>query len=330
MDEFTSTLVKKFNFKPKYVRKLKYMYICSTDKGAKIIKPVNYNCDKILFVHKIKQHLKDQGFNQIDFYHISDEGMPYVINENIMYVMTDYIESEELNLQDIDNVKSSIELIATFHKLSQGSQKRLDESELMFINFKEDFKKKIDILKKIRKTISKQKNLTDFDVLFIKNYNYFYENAIESLEIIDKTNYDIINKIAAKNIMICHNKIKEENIIIGDKSYITNLENITIDHFIYDLSSFILRYIRKHGDNYLSLEQILNTYSKINYIDNSLLPILYAFIKFPSRYIDTCQMFFEKKRTFVPIYISSQIQNILELKDFHSDFISKIKPNKFF
>ena len=326
MDEFTSTLVQKFNFKPKYIRRKKYMYICNTDRGIKVIRPVNYSTDKIVFVHNIKQHLLKKGFNNIDFYYISEENLPYVINEDIIYIMADYIDLEECDLTKETDTKKTIELLANFHKLSQGFKTDYSNKDIYSLDIKEVFIKKLENLKKMKRIVTKQKKLTDFELAFIRTFDYFYNNAIKSIEILDKNKYENLNKLAIKNGMICHNRIKEENILIGNKStYLTQLENITIDHFIYDLANFIIRYIKKHPEDYLKLEDILITYSNINYIDGSILPILYALIKFPNRYIETCQSFFERRRNFTPISISSDLENILYLKDFQENYISKIK-----
>lgn len=324
MDEFTSTLVSKFNFKPKYIRRKKYMYICNTDKGNKVIRPVNLTTDKISFVHNIKQHLINQGFNQIDFYYLSDENLPYVINEDITYIMTDYIDLDECDLTDKYHIRKAIELIAIFHKLAQGFKGEMDKN-LEGLDIKEVFNKKLASLLKMKKQASKQKKITDFELMFLRNFDYFYKNAVEAMEILERHKYENINKLALKNTMICHNKIKEESILIGHKSYLTQFENITINHFIYDIASFITRYIKKHPEDYLSLEDILITYSKINYIDGNILPILYALIKFPNRYIEACQSFFERRRNFTPISISSDLQNVLDLKDFQELYIKKIK-----
>lgn len=324
MDDFTSSLVQKFNFKPKYIRKQKYMYICNTDKGIKVIRPVMYTPDKILFVDNVKNHLLNQGFYNIEKYYKSFDNMPYVINEDIIYVMTDYIDIEESDFSDKNYIIKALQLIATFHKLSQGL-KDYNVCQNDCLDIKSNFSKQLLLFEKMKKRVSKQKNLTDFEILFIKNFDYFYKNAILSMDLIHSFNFDTINNLAKKNTMFCHNKIKEETILVGDKSYITQLENITIDHFIYDLYSFILRYIRKHSEDYLTLEQILNIYSKIHYIQPNILPLLYALLNFPARYIDICQSFFERKRTFTPISITSDINQILNLKEFHENYISNIK-----
>lgn len=328
MDEFTASLIKQFNCKPKYIKKLKYMYICFTDKGNMLIKPVSNSIENIIFINNVKLHLKQNGFKNIDFYYSANNGLPYVINENITYVMTDYFDFRECDFSNQDDILNSIKCLANFHKFSQNSTTNLNDSQIKFIDIKAYFQSKLQIFNKIKKTVSKQKNILDFDLHFIKNYNYFYENACKSLEILEKFNYASLNKIACKNVMICHNKLKEESILFSQNStFLTNMEFLSVDHFIKDIYKFLLRYIKKHSCCNLSLEKILCEYDEINSIDSNILPILYAMLLFPEKYIDLCQSFYEKKRSFTPISISSQMENILSSKQYHMDFISDIKFN---
>lgn len=328
MEDFTTNLVKKYNVRPKYIKKLKYMYICTTDRGVRLLRPVNYDISKIVFVHNIKTHLLQKGFDKMDFYYISEDGLPYVLNGNTPYVMTDYINYRECDLSEHSEIRSSIMNIANFHKLSQGFvHHNVNTTPLDVLEF---FRKKLNNLTRMKRQLSKQKNLLDLEVSFIKNYEFYYREAFSSIEIIEKFNHTKLSNIAIKNNMICHNSLKEDNILFNNKDvYLTNFENITIDHFIYDLANFILRYIIKQGENCISIEEILYTYSKINYVDKNILPILYAILKFPTRYIDCCQSFFDTRRNFTPVGISTQIETILGLKEFHSNFINKIKPISF-
>ncbi len=151
MDDFTSSLIQKFNFRPKYIKKLKYMYICYTDKGIKLIKPVSNSIENIEFIHKVKQHLKAQNFNNIDFYYTTKEGLPYVLNEDITYVMTDYIDWEECDFKNEKDILNSIKCIANFHKFSQGTRAPLNEEETYFEDIKLYYEKKIRKLKKNEK-----------------------------------------------------------------------------------------------------------------------------------------------------------------------------------
>lgn len=325
MDDFIANLVRKYDFKPKYVKKLKYMYICTTDKGIKLLKPVNHDISKILFIHDIKKHLIQKGFDKIDFYYVSSENMPYVSSGDSNYVMTDYLNFKECDLSEHDDVRSAIRCMANFHKLSQGfTHNSIDIPPLDLSKF---FQKKINNLVRMKRQLSKQKNLLDLEVNFIKNYDFYYKEAMSSMEIIEKFNHFRLSNLAQKNNLICHNSVKEDNILLhNNHTYFTNFENMTIDHYIYDIANFILRYVIKQGDNCLKLEEIIYIYSSVNYIDKNILPILYAILKFPTRYIDCCQSFFETRRNFTPIGISTQIDNILALKEFQTEFTDKIKP----
>lgn len=316
------------------------MYVCNTDKGTKLIKPLNCSIDKIIFINNLKSHLLEKGFDKIDSYYLSEEGLPYVLNNNTPYVMTDYMDFNECDLSNINNIKYAVMHMANFHKFSQGINldKNIniiniknpninnicDITDLVGSKIDKDLEKKLELLQQMKRKISKQKKLVDFEILFIKNYEYFYKNAVDALEIIHKYNFGNLEAVANKNIMVCHNKLKEENILINKNTYLTNFEYVTIQHFIHDLGSFINRYMRKQGNNCMTLEEIIHIYSKINYIDKKTLPILYALIKFPTRYIDSCEDFFKRRRNFTPISIINQVENVIELREFQDNYISKI------
>ncbi len=327
INDFISILVKQFGFKLRYVRKLKYMYICNTDNGLKLLKPLNCPLENIIFVNNIKNHLIQKDFNKIDSYYIAENGLPYVISDSTPYVLTDYIDYKELDLSDQQSVTDGIKNIANFHKLAQGYNITSNNASTnTSINVSETFEKKLATLKQMKKKVSKQKSLVDFEVVFIKNYEYFYKNAVEAIEIINKYNINSLDTKANKNNMICHNKLKEDNILVNNNQiYLTNFEDIGTRHYIYDLASFINRYIRKQSVNCINMEDIIRVYNKINYIDKNNIPILYALIKFPDRYIDNCENFFQRRRNFTPICIINQIENIVELKDFQEEYIKNIK-----
>lgn len=323
MEDFTYEIVKDFNFTPKFIKKLKYMYVCQTECGIKLLKPVNISATNINFIYKLKEHIKNNEIFNVDFYYLSNQNLPFVSHNEINYVLTDFLDFPELDFKDINQTKNAIISIAKLHSLCKTFKyDNIDFENIKEINIVENFEKKLNTLIKIKKLVKKQKKLSDFDFLFIKNYDFFYKKCLTSIEVLNK-NISLI-KNSKNNFMMCHNNLKEENLIFGQKPFITNFENMSISHYIFDISSFILRYIRKKGDLYINLDEILEIYCKINNIQSNLLPILYAILNFPERYIDTCSDFYNKKRCFTPISISNQLEDIINLKLFHQEYISKI------
>lgn len=323
MEELIYKIVKQFNFKLKFFKKSKYMYICSTDKGIKVIKQTNIDCEKIIFLNDLKTHLCLNGFYHIDNYNITSSGLPYVNIDDAIYIMTDYNkDGEEYEFCDIFETRRVIETVARLHKATIGFDKSFKTKKNVTIL--DVFEKKQKKLKDIKRFVNKQKNMSEFDFMFIKNFQYFYEKTQKSIEILKKYNYNDLN-LNKQCQMICHNNLKEENIIISKEIFLINFENVAQKHYINDLAMFILRYIRKHGKEFLSLNEILDIYNKINPIENKYLPILYAILNFPERYIDICKSFYDKKRSFTPISIANQFENILKLKEYHLDYIKAIK-----
>lgn len=325
MDEISYQIVQGFNLKAKNIIKSKYMYICKTSTGTKVIKPTTAEQNNLIFAHNVKEYLYKNGFINIDRFYTSIQNKPFYIYNANTYVMTDYIDYPELDLSNSEQLKQTIKTMALFHKTV--SSYKISESEIpaKTINIPVYYKKKFQKLNNFKKNINSQSHMSDFDVKFLKNYGYFCSEAQESLEIINSINCNKIFLNENKKY-ICHNQLKEENIPINNTIvYIINFNNCSNNHYILDLAYFINRYIRKHDENYVKLPKLLDDYSSINSLGNNECKALYALLKFPEKYIKICESFYSKKRSWIPNSVSNQLDVIINKKNHHKEYINCLK-----
>lgn len=325
LDEIINNIVEAFNLKAKTISKSKYMYICKTDKGVKVLKPVNISAEKIEFCHKVKESLYKSGFVNLDRFQLSVLEKPYHIYGNTPYVLTDYINYPETDLTNMYQIKEIITTLAKLHNISKNNKyyEEIPESETTDIC--SEFKKSLERLKVLKKFASNQKQLSDFDVMFIKNYSYYCNEASDSLNILEKSEFSNLQNEAYNKKMICHNSINEENFLISSNGlYITNFNLCSIDCSLIDLAEFITRYIRKHGEDYLSINEIIDLYNVINPINDNELKILYAIIKFPLKYINVCNSYYSRRRSLTPNSITNRLKTIIEKKEHQSEYIKPL------
>lgn len=326
MDEVNAQVVQGFSLKSKGISKSKYMYICKTDKGVKIIRPTATEQNKLLLISELQQHLIRNGFKNIDRYHTSVQNKPFYVYNGATYIMTDYIEYPESDLTNLSNVKNIILSVAKFHKLCQNvisSEDNYIESNSDILN---QYIKKTSRLKNLKKFASNQSHLSDFDVMFIKNFDYFYNEAYEACQLLKNSKYNYLMNTAQKNRMICHNCLKEENLLSSqDGIYITNFNNCTLNHFILDLCEFINRYIRKHGNDYYRISDIVELYDSVNPLNQNILEVLYALLKFPDKYIKICESYYNKRRSWTPNSVANRFELIIEQKKHHFEYIQELK-----
>lgn len=323
MEEITQQLLEEFNFKVRSIRKSKYMYICRNERQARIIKLSSQSCEQILFIEEIKKRLLENGFKNIDKYYFSSQQTPFFSCENGVYVMSDYIDYPEADFENPKQMKEIVKAVAKIHKLGSGYE--MKNPEPYQASAIDKFEKGIKKLKSIKKIVCSQKKYSDFDISFIKHYESYLSDALEAQEILNNSKIIALNEEGIKRRLFCHNALKEENILFSSKGiFITGFDNATPQHYVLDLYQLIERYMRKHGAEYLTLEELLDIYFRYNEKDERLYPILFAFLKFPFRFIKICESFYNKKRNWVPNSTKEQLKELLELKEINEKYIAEV------
>lgn len=122
--------------------------------------------------------------------------------------------------------------------------------------------------------------MSDFDVLFIKNYDYFYNEAAEALDILKNSVYFNLYKDSIEKAYICHNSLKEETIVkINGKFSIIAFEKASAAPPLSDFGDILNRYIRKHVQPAEEMSRLIEIYNSENIITSKEIEVFYAIFK---------------------------------------------------
>ncbi|MBR1736091.1 MAG: hypothetical protein IJ736_03610, partial [Firmicutes bacterium] len=66
-------------------------------------------------------------------------------------------------------------------------------------------------------------------------------------------------------------------------------------------------------------------YTSVNELTANEMNILYALLKFPSRYINICESYYTKKRTWAPSGVISRFTQQLEMRKHFDEYISHLQ-----
>lgn len=330
MDDLNSAIFRGFSIKIKNIVKNKYYYICNTDKGYIVIKKTFDKSENILFQHEIKEHLYNSGFTNIDRFLLSTNEKPYFSLGNATYVATNYINYNEADFSNKSQFEDIIKNIAIMHKLLINIKFSdiilYSESDIVH-----GYQSSLQNFNSIKKRIAAQSKLSDFDVIFLKNYSFYNKVILESIDILNSTNIKEQMLTAKKNNMVSHNLLKEENILIDNNLvYITNFLNSNISPQILDISFLIRRYMKVFQEDNFSINEIVHIYSKYNdTFTQEDFKILYPLLKFPYKYLKICSQYYSKKRTWVPSAIINRMESLISNKELSEQYINTIYKGKF-
>jgi CotS family spore coat protein len=330
MDELNIQAVHAFGLKPKSIIKHKLFYILNTDSGVKVIKKIAPDSESarqsILFQQYIKENLCRQGYPFLDHFHLSVKNEPFVVLDKSLYSLTDHLPFRESNFAAPAEFKKVVANVAVMHALAKNIAPYND-------SFPQSSKQSVDGLYQssagklisLKKNIAKYKQLSDFDVLFYKNFSYYKEKLDQWHCLIRASNFEERDREAREKGEFCHNLLKEEYLLLNKEDvYITNFSDCAYGYSLTDLALLLKRHFKASTDRTADITDIIETYHKNNPLTKKDIEILYALLLFPDKFIKICSQYYAKKRTWIPGTFKSRIEQTVETKDAYMRYIDGI------
>jgi len=244
-------------------------------------------------------------------------GKPYVLYDGGIYVCTETLNLRESNFSDAADVRRAIAGIARMHRLAQGVS-LANATKTACDNTLVQLQKDVTDIAAIKRKLGSSGTLSDFDVIFLKNYNFYAAQMREVIAELEATRIMDYIQAAHSTPTIIHNRLKEETLLTdGNMLYITNFTTAAVGYSVFDLVSVISRYIRENsGDTIeLSVYDLLEVYDKHNPLRVEDVMIARALLRFPFRFVKLLRAYYSKKRTWTPSAILSKMQAIVSVQD---------------
>lgn len=96
------------------------VYLLKTDKGNKCLKKIGYGQQKLMYLYSAKEKIIRNGFDKLDRYVLTPEGLPYATVNEDLYIMTEWIDGRECDFKNEEELMCSARALAEFHKAARG------------------------------------------------------------------------------------------------------------------------------------------------------------------------------------------------------------------
>ncbi|MDR2903495.1 MAG: hypothetical protein LBU77_03195 [Clostridiales bacterium] len=332
MEEINIQAVHHFGLKPKSIVKHKLYHIVNTNAGVKVLKKVAPDSEKarqsLLFQHYIKENLCRLGYPFLDRFHASAQNEPFVALDKALYSLTDHLPFRESNFSNAAEFKKAVTSTATVHALAKKIEPLPyagDGAEPPPTSVAAFYQSTAEKLGALKKSVSKYKQLSDFDVLFCKHYAYYKACLDQWYELIRQSDFDNRNRTSREKSDLCHNLLKEEYILLNrNEVYITNFSECAYGCSLKDFAQLIKRHFKAAPDCPAAVGEIIETYQKHNPLTKKELEMLYAILLLPDKFIKICTQYYAKKRTWIPGTFKSRIEQTIETKDAYRVYVDRI------
>ncbi|MDR1065891.1 MAG: hypothetical protein LBL35_00435 [Clostridiales bacterium] len=317
MDDLNIHVLNGFGVKAKYVRQQKASYVCATDKGEKIIKKSFDSAENILLQRALTEHMRANGYARAVKFELSEAGLPYVHFGGELYTMTDYLPRlTETDFHDRDTFVKILRNIGLMHQAASGFFGAPEPPDAI-----ERFKKGRTEMTAIKKRLRAQKRLSDIDVTFLKNYEFYAEKIDAAIRMMEDACFSEAVKASASNGRVCHGAIKEETALTdGDDIYFYNFSRAFAGHAVFDVCDASRRHARRPQPATMPFTEALRLYRDVTgeVLDFN---IAYPLMLYPEKFIRVCGQYYRKKRTWIPSAMANRMEKEVNSKDAYYEYI---------
>lgn len=323
MHELEKELQDNYDIKINSISNYRDMFIANSDNGKRLIKISNLKPERINFVADVKEHLFNNGFENIDRNIYTNTGSSCITYKDQTIYMSRYIEGRECNLDSREETIKCARLLAKMHRASIGctcTENSIARSELG--RLPNCYRKRLDEIKKLKKNA--QKGKMKFDSLMCKYVDYFYELGEESISMLDTSEYFELVEDAEKNRNVSHHDFNHHNIFIqNDEMFLINFEYCCYDLKVYDLVNLLRRKMRKCEWDIDEAALILNEYSRIESLREGELYLMKVMLMFPQKFWRVVNKYYNSRKSWSEQSYINRLQEVIDEMHCHKLFLDK-------
>ena len=212
--------------------------LCETNQGMLIFKEYIERRNKILLQNEVLELLHGQQFPAEQILKNKEGELLTMDFDGTAYVLKTYSAGRECDLKDSENCNQAVRALAQLHRtqLWQEENAPVEIPENSALEFNRHTRE----LKKIRRFLKTRSQKSDFEILLMQNYTYFFEQALQVEE--------EMQRFTAQPVPsgICHGDFQYHNILTEqEKTFLINFEKCAIGDMTRDLGLFLRKILEK-------------------------------------------------------------------------------------
>lgn len=348
MDDRYDEVLEKYDFSVSKMSRARGAMVLWTDKGIKLLCETHASAGRLVWENKVKNHLKEKGFERIDTFVINmDQTISTLSRNGVRYLVKDWFNGRECDLCNLSEVRLAASNLARLHislqkarfeagenivseradasagkGADEGVSERADASAVEgTAATKEDtlaiFVKHNRELNHIRNYLKGKKFRNEFESRLLSAYPALYGQANESVE--------GIKNISLGEVNIIHGSYTYHNVIMcEDGIATTSFDKCTYGYKLMDLYYFLRKTMEKNDWKEPYGMAVLEGYDEVYTLENYEKQALACLLAYPEKFWKLASHYMNGKKTWLSVKNMEKLELILAQMEARQDFIAKI------
>lgn len=364
MDDRYDEVLEKYDFSVSKMSRARGAVVLWTDKGIKLLCETHASAGRLVWENKVKNHLKENGFERIDTFVINmDQTISTLSRNGVRYLVKDWFNGRECDLCNLSEVRLAASNLARLHISLQKARfeagenivsERADASAGKGAGASagkgagasagkgtdEGGSERADASAVEGTAATKEDTLAIFvkhnrELNHIRNYlkGKKFRNEFESRllsaypALYGQANESVegIKNISLGEVNIIHGSYTYHNVIMcEDGIATTSFDKCTYGYKLMDLYYFLRKTMEKNDWKEPYGMAVLEGYDEVYTLENYEKQALACLLAYPEKFWKLASHYMNGKKTWLSVKNMEKLELILAQMEARQDFIAKI------
>lgn len=304
MDDKIADLLAQYDLTVYRAGRVKGVWLLETDRGMKSLGSCSYSEGKISFEQKIKQHVAEHGFPDVDLY-VPNREQKFLVQGpyNEQFVMKNWFYGEECDAKNMEQVLLLTDTLARLHTCLNHVSISSDEKEFCRQPLvTEVLEKRNRELRRVRTYIRSKKQKNSFEQKFLSQFDLQFAQAEQATEFLDVTQYEnYYHKITESGSMV-HGNFTHHSVVVQQTGNmaVTGFDKTMTGIQIQDFYLLFRKMMEKWEWDVALGQRMLETYDRIRPIPEEERKLLYILLLYPEKFWKVANQYYNNRKSWIP------------------------------
>lgn len=290
--------------------------LCETNLGLLIFKEYIGRKNKVVLQNEILSTLHKENVKAEQIIPNKEGEFLTTDYDGSVYILKTYSAGRECIIKDVGDCQKAVQSLAVLHNVPT-EELCIPEGSVQGACVNE-YEKHTRELRKIRKYLLNRGQKTDFEILLLQNYDYFYLQAAEVFEQMNLSGEDFTIK------RICHGDYQYHNILFEEENtFLINFEKCFIEDVTRDLGLFLRKILEKNFWNEEMGFSLLEAYEEVRTLTQEEKLQLYRRLSYPEKFWKIANFYYNTGKSWIPGKNIEKLYKLLEQENEKKAFLKR-------
>lgn len=301
------------------------IWCLNTSGGFKYLKRTKLNRDELFFIYELLEYLQRGQFKTVPRLYLNLSGEPFTETDGNLYILTDWYFANELNFQTEADLKQASRFLAEFHHHAEGFEPSLPKQRTFWYSWPSKLEKRISELDYFRSLAINDKEVSAFSRLYLRYFEPFYRQAVQSYERLLDSSYQSVAYEAFQRKTVCHHDYSGRNLLrLSDNTLcLVDFDYAIRDIRIHDLINLLVRNLRHNEWSLETCNVILNEYHIHSRLSADEIEVMYILLSWPQDFWQVGLQYYVEKLPWTSKRFLRKLEHSIAARFMREKFLSE-------